>query len=148
MTHFGDDLAIHISMLHRYGSIFIGRALKDLDIGSGQHAYLLAVNDHPGASQEQLSRIFGVDKANTARAVRRLEAKGYLRREGDPEDARAYRLFLTPEGAATIVRIRGALAEWNGVLNAGIPPQERDAYHAVIADLVRAAGEKIDGAQG
>lgn len=145
MNHFGDDLAIHISMLHRYGSVFIGRALKDLDLGSSRHAYLLAVNDHPGASQEQLSRIFGVDKANTARAVRRLEEKGYLRREGDPEDARAYRLFLTSEGAATIDRIRGALAEWNGVLNAAVPPEARDAFHAVISDLVRAAGEAIDG---
>lgn len=143
MTHFPDDLAIHVSMIHRYGSIFIGRALSDLDIGSGQHAYLLAIHDRPGASQEELSRIFGVDKANTARAVKRLEEKAYLRRESDPADARAYRLFLTPAGEATIDRIRGALREWNGILIKSIPEREREAAHSIVAALARAAEEGI-----
>lgn len=144
MTHFPDDLAIHISMLHRYGSTFIARRLEDLDIGSGQHAYLLAIGDRPGASQEELSRLFGVDKANTARAVKRLEEKRYIRRESDPADARAYRLYLTPAGKESIERIRAALAEWNAALISGIREDQRAEAHEIVAALARAAGEWVE----
>lgn len=139
MTHFEDDIAIHISMIHRCGSTFIGRILSDLDIGSGQHAYLLALADLPGASQEELSRLFGVDKANTARAVQRLEKKGYIRRDLNPADARAFRLFLTDTGEATIGRIRSALKEWNEVLIAEIPTQQREAAHRIVEALAKSA---------
>lgn len=144
MTHFDDDLGIHIAMIHRHGSTFIGRALGDLDIGSGQHAYLLALNDRPGSSQEQLSRLFGVDKANTARAVKRLEDKAYIRREPDPEDARALRLFLTPEGKACLERIRAALKDWNRVLLTGIPAHLKDSAHELLAGLASAAQASLD----
>jgi DNA-binding MarR family transcriptional regulator len=144
MTHFDNDLGIHIAMIHRYGSTFIGRALGDLDIGSGQHAYLLAIADMPGSSQELLSRLFGVDKANTARAVKRLEDKAYIRREPDPEDARALRLFLTPEGEACIERIRAALKDWNSVLLAGIPIHLKASAHELLAGLANAAQASIE----
>lgn len=143
MTHFEDDIAIHVSMIHRYGSTFIGRILSDLDIGSGQHAYLLALADHAGASQEELSRLFGVDKANTARAVKKLETKGYIRRESNPADARALRLFLTDSGEATIGRIQTALKEWNEVLIAGIPEPRRAVAHEIVEALARAASGKL-----
>jgi hypothetical protein len=31
------------TLIHRFGSIFIGRALNELDIESGPHVYLLAI---------------------------------------------------------------------------------------------------------
>ena len=144
MTHFDDDLGIHIAMIHRCGSTFIGRHLSDLDIGSGQHAYLLAISDVPGCSQEMLSRLFGVDKANTARAVKRLEDKAYLRREPDPDDARALRLFLTPGGEACIKRIQTALKDWDNVLLAGIPLPLKASAHELLATLAVTAQASID----
>lgn len=144
MTHFPDDLAIHISMIHRYGSTFIARRLEDLDIGSGQHAYILALADAPGANQEELSRIFAVDKANTARAVKRLEEKGYLRREDDPGDARAFRLYLTPDGLSAVGRIRAALADWNEALISGIDANRREEAHEIVAALARAAEKWVE----
>lgn len=143
MTCFDDDLGIHFAKIHRCGSTFIGRHLVDLDIGSGQHAYLLAISDLPGCSQETLSRLFGVDKANTARAVKRLEEKAYIHREPDPADARALRIFLTPGGQACIQRIRLALKDWNDALMAGIPLNQRESIHALIATLATTAQASV-----
>lgn len=143
MTHFPDDLAVHVAMIHRYGSTFIARRLEDLDIGSGQHAYILALKDRPGASQEELSRILGVDKANTARAVRRLEEHGYIRREPNPTDARAFRLRLTEAGTAAVGRIGAALAEWNRILVSGLDEPRNALAHEIVAELARAAEEEV-----
>ena len=131
-------------MIHRQGSIFIGQQLRDLDISSGQHAYLLAISDNPGCSQEALSRLFRVDKANTARAVRRLESKCYLRREADPNDARALKLFLTPAGEDCIEAIRIAMREWNEVLIARIPSQLRGYALELLAAMAESAAPEID----
>lgn len=39
-------------------------------------------------------------KSHTSMVVKQMEADGWLRREPDPADARAKRLFLTPAGEA------------------------------------------------
>ena len=143
MTGFPEDLAVQVAMIHRYGSTFIARRLEDLGIGSGQHAYILALEDRPGASQEELSGILGVDKANTARAVRRLGRNGYILRERDPADARAFRLRLTGDGAATLARIREALSEWNRILVSGLDESRSALARGIVAELARAARDGI-----
>jgi DNA-binding MarR family transcriptional regulator len=50
-------------------------------------------------NQLQLARQAGTDVKMTSQVLRRLEAKGLLRREVDPGDTRAKRLSLTAEGA-------------------------------------------------
>lgn len=49
-------------------------------------------------NQLGLARQAGTDVKMTSQVVRRLEAKGLLRREVDPADTRARRLRLTPAG--------------------------------------------------
>jgi DNA-binding MarR family transcriptional regulator len=49
-------------------------------------------------NQLQLARQAGTDVKMTSQVVRRLEAKGLLDRQIDPDDTRARRLHLTAEG--------------------------------------------------
>ena len=49
-------------------------------------------------NQLQLARQAGTDVKMTSQVVRRLEAKGLLQRQVDPDDSRARRLRLTAEG--------------------------------------------------
>jgi DNA-binding MarR family transcriptional regulator len=49
-------------------------------------------------NQLQLARQAGTDVKMTSQVVRRLEAKGLLDRQVDPDDTRARRLRLTAEG--------------------------------------------------
>lgn len=47
-----------------------------------------------------LARAFQVPQPGMTKSVQKLLAKGYLRTEADPDDARRKRLFLTAEGRA------------------------------------------------
>ncbi len=54
--------------------------------------------------QSQVAAQAGTDPKMTSDVVARLEAKGLLRREQDPADARAKFVLVTPAGAALAAR--------------------------------------------
>ncbi len=57
----------------------------------------------------QLAETFGTTRGNISHCISSLEAKGFVQRKIDPEDARAYHLTLKPQGRKTAVRVIGAL---------------------------------------
>ena len=57
----------------------------------------------------QLAEAFGTTRGNVSHCVSSLEAKGFVQRRIDPQDARAYHLALKPSGKRTAIRVIGAL---------------------------------------
>lgn len=57
----------------------------------------------------QLAETFGTTRGNVSHCITSLEAKGWLQRRIDPEDARAYQLTLKPQGKRCAVRVIAAL---------------------------------------
>jgi len=63
------------------------------------------MNDHGLVpNQLELARQAGTDVKMTSEVVRKLAAKGLLERETDPDDTRARRLRITPEGTELALR--------------------------------------------
>ncbi|MGA2675021.1 MAG: MarR family transcriptional regulator [Terracidiphilus sp.] len=56
----------------------------------------------------QLAEAFGTTRGNVSHCVSSLEAKGFLQRRIDPEDARAYQLALKQQGRKCALRVIGA----------------------------------------
>ena len=57
----------------------------------------------------QLAETFGTTRGNVSHCISSLEAKGFVQRKIDPEDARAYHLALKPQGRKAAMRVIGAL---------------------------------------
>ena len=57
----------------------------------------------------QLAETFGTTRGNVSHCLSSLEAKGFVQRRIDPDDARAYQLTLKPSGKKTAIRVIGAL---------------------------------------
>ncbi len=57
----------------------------------------------------QLAEAFGTTRGNVSHCVSSLEAKGFVQRRIDPQDARAYQLVLKQPGKRTAIRVIGAL---------------------------------------
>ncbi len=49
---------------------------------------------------DQIRNILHVDRSSIAKTIRPLLSEGYIRREVNPEDKRAYKIFLTEKGRA------------------------------------------------
>ncbi len=63
------------------------------------------VCENPGINQIQLSTLLKVDKTTTAKAAQKLSDAGYLRKERNPSDSRAFRLYPTAKALALYDRV-------------------------------------------
>ena len=59
---------------------------------------LETVERYPNCMMKKVSELLGLPKSTLTSAVKRLEAKGYLRRSQSDSDKRAYNLELTEWG--------------------------------------------------
>jgi len=57
----------------------------------------------------QLAETFSTTRGNLSHCISSLEAKGFLHRKIDPDDARAYLLMLKPQGRRCALRVIAAL---------------------------------------
>lgn len=73
--------------------------MAGLDLTPRQFAVLLTVSQNEGLSQTDLVLLTGIDRSTLADIVRRMLKKGLLQRRRTREDARAYAVKLTDEGA-------------------------------------------------
>ena len=85
----------------------------------------------------ELARAEQVTVATMSRLVRALEAEGLVRREPDPDDARAVRLHATPQARRILERGRVKRTEYLDSLFAELSERERE--------IVRRAAEIVDG---
>jgi DNA-binding MarR family transcriptional regulator len=63
-------------------------------------AWWMADNHRDRPTQRGLAEHAGTDPMMTSQVLRGLESRGLVSREPDPDDSRARRIGVTPEGAA------------------------------------------------
>jgi DNA-binding MarR family transcriptional regulator len=116
------------SCIYRYGLIHIGNELKPYNIGSGQFNLLMALYHKDGINQETLTQSLKLDKATTARAITKLIKEGYVTRQKDDLDLRAYKIFLTKKAKKMEPIIKKILSRWTKTLLSGFTEDERKLF--------------------
>lgn len=114
----------HISVLYRYGQSYITKRLGFLNIGSGQYVFLTTLYRKGGICQEELSSFLKIDKGTTAKAVKKLEDEGYIVRDVDLRDKRAYKITLTSKALEVIPVILDAAQDWENIITSGLSKEE------------------------
>ena len=90
----------------------VGAALAELGLHVGQEMVLLELWREDGLRGGELASRLGVEPPTVSRMLGRLEGCGLLERRRDPEDARSFRVFLTPKGR----ELEGPVEDlWDGV---------------------------------
>jgi len=128
-----------ISLLYRYGQMFITKELQPYSIGKGQFLFLIALFRRDGMRQEELSHLLKIDKGTTARAISRLEKAGYVRREPSREDLRANLVFLTPKALEFRPKLAAVLRRWSEIMSAGMTETEVDQALAILERMAQNA---------
>ena len=75
------------------------------DLTINEWRVMLALNDRPDLSVQEIAEVNGFDKMSASRAVRRLIARGRVTRATDSSDRRRTRHRLSAEGAAIFAEI-------------------------------------------
>lgn len=80
--------------------------LKDAELTMPQLGLLISIGRRPGVRVREVAEILGVTMPTVSVALRKLEEAGWLRRESDPHDGRAARLYLTSKAIELAKRAR------------------------------------------
>ena len=127
-----NSLARWISLLHRYGHVYVGRKLKRYNISKGQYIFLNALYKKDGIRHE-----LKIDKGTTAKAIKKLEDDEYIIRKVDAKDKRAYNVYLTEKALKMKPMIRKAMMNWTDILLSGFSEEEKE----ISLDLLERMGE-------
>ncbi|MCC3863712.1 MarR family transcriptional regulator [Terrisporobacter petrolearius] len=121
-----DNIGKYISQIYRKGRIFISKGLEEHNIGQGQFMYLLELYMEDGRNQEELAEVLKIDKGTTARAIKKLEENGFVRRQKDENDKRSNRVYLTEEGKGVKNDIFFILNQWDEKMSEQLNKEERE----------------------
>jgi DNA-binding MarR family transcriptional regulator len=125
MTKNMESLGRYISILYRSGKMYINNKFEKYNIGNGQYLFLLSLSHNEGVTQEEMSCKLFIDKGTTAKAIKRLEDEGYVKRSVDDKDKRAYKVYLTEEGRKVTAEISEVIHDWNDILTSGFTEEEK-----------------------
>jgi DNA-binding MarR family transcriptional regulator len=124
-----------IACLYRHARIYFEKELAPFGLGSGALPVLIALLHHDGITQQKLAEHLHVDKATTTRTITKLIELDYVRREHDPEDKRAYRLFVTEKARKTAPEIHNVLHSWTAILSEGLTDEEKETALGLLRHM-------------
>jgi MarR family transcriptional regulator, lower aerobic nicotinate degradation pathway regulator len=88
-------------------AIFLEEA-ADYDFSPTQYSALAFIHLQPGIDQSTLGDRIALDRSSVTKCVERLEKRAFIRREVDPADRRARRLYSTDDGAVMLKKLAAA----------------------------------------
>ncbi len=132
-----------ISILYRYGQIYVGKRLKPFGIGKGQFMYLMKLFEKDGLTQDELSEKLNMDKGTTARALLKLEEQGYIVRKENKHDRRSNQVFLTEQSKNMKSDLFSVLHDWTEILSQNLSEEERQQVLVLLDRMSNNAAEYI-----
>ncbi|MFC9981254.1 MarR family winged helix-turn-helix transcriptional regulator [Gordonia sp. NPDC127522] len=81
-----------------HGRQYLEDELARRGLKLAHNAVLTALVDFGPAAQQDLAESLRIDKSHLVKHIDLLEARGWLRRESDPDDRRRHRINLTTTG--------------------------------------------------
>ncbi|MDT2598541.1 MarR family transcriptional regulator [Enterococcus hulanensis] len=108
---------------------------KEYQLSKGQYLYLTRIFENPGIIPDKLAEMIKVDRTTAARAIKKLEEKGFIEKKPDSKNKKIRRLFVTAEGAelAPIIQLENEYS--NQIALQNLSAQEVEAFTKTLRTL-------------
>lgn len=113
------------------------RRARALGITRAQWRVLVHLAPRQGINQSALAEILELDNVTLGRHIDRLEDTGWLERRPDPEDRRAWRLYLTDRSRPLLDRMEALAVTTQAEALTGIPRAELDRLMTTLLSIKR-----------
>lgn len=124
-----------IATLFRRSRVHLDRVFEPMGLGKGHYLYLALLSRNEGLTQHQLAVELAFDEGTVARAVQKLADAGWLRKERDGKDGRAFRVFLAPRAHEVMPRVLQELEAWNRLLVKDFDPEEKETAIRILRKM-------------
>lgn len=110
--------------------------LAALGLSTAKMRALATLSVIDGLQSRQLAVYAVTEQSTLSRALDALEAEGLVRREPDPNDSRASRIFITGAGRAAFETLWPRMAEVYARMFQGIDAAEKRAFVATLQTIL------------
>jgi DNA-binding MarR family transcriptional regulator len=117
--------------IHKHAS----EHLHCYDLSPAQYDVLAQLHDAPGISQQELAGRLMVTKGNICTLINRMEDKGLVVRQDDPNDRRLHPLYLTGEGARIATEVIPEYARFVHEHMAALSSEDQAGLQALLGRL-------------
>ncbi len=139
-----DNLSFLLADVSRLLRREIAQRLEGSDLTFAQARVLVHLARDAGLRQVELAARLEVQPITLARVIDQLERRGFVERRVDPDDRRAWRVFVTPQAQDSLASIRRIGATARAEALAGVAPASIDALLQALTrmrqNLVETAG--------
>ncbi len=126
--------------------VVFDRRVKPLGLTRSQWWVLNHLFRNNGATQSELAEILEIEKATLGRLLDRMEAKGWIRREGHATDRRVKQVFLTDEVEPAVKAMRATAAELRRDALASFEVEDRERFVDMLLAIKANLGRLENGA--
>lgn len=105
-----DNLGFLLADVSRLMRQTFQQRLRGSSLTLAQARALVYVSRHEGVRQVELAELLEVQPITLARLIDQLADNGLVERRPDPDDRRAYQVFLKPEAASHLTAIKQVAA--------------------------------------
>jgi DNA-binding MarR family transcriptional regulator len=91
----------------------------------------------------EIVRVFGIRPSTMTSILQRLDERGLLTREPDPEDRRSVRISLTLEGRVVADRINRLVRDLESRIGTRVGQRELAGFRSVIGAVEAATGVQV-----
>ena len=109
----------------RSAQVHLDKLLEEYELSSGSYPYLLMLRGNEGISQNKISEEIGCDKAMSARTITKLINLGYIDRNKDEDDSRAYKLYLTQKANLIIPKVLAQIHKLSKLITKDLNEDEK-----------------------
>ncbi len=133
-----------ISTIYRHLQIYVNQKFTKYGFGSGQYLFFIHIARNDGICQKELSQRLIIDKATTAKAIKKLSELGYIYSIQNINDKRSFNLHLTEKGKEIQPEIKKILRDTTMVLQQGLSPDEIDKTDKILNQMLNNITGKVD----
>ena len=105
---------------------------KEYQLSKGQYLYLIRIFENPGIIPDRLAEMIQADRTTAARAIKKLEEKGFIRKEADDVNKKIRRLFVTEDGAKLVPIIQLENQYSNQIALQNLSKKEIEAFSKAL----------------
>jgi DNA-binding MarR family transcriptional regulator len=130
-----DQVGHLLRRAHQRATQIFLESFEDTGLTPTQWAALARLAEEGAASQNHLGRLTAMDPATVQGVIQRLEKRGLIDREPDPEDRRRTRLKLSLEGAELVAKHTADGAKVSALTLAPLTAEEAAAFLELLRKL-------------
>lgn len=130
-----------IRRVHQIGVSIFADEFEGRDITPLQFSILWILTSHSGVDQASLAQYVALDRTTCSNIVSRLEERGYLRREVDPDNKRAKLVYITDAGRKLFDDVEGLMETVSKRILQPLTGDERKVFLKLLQKLAESNNE-------